>query len=122
MFEGYSTEIADHIRQHIGLRIADFVEHLLANRADIDDTSGIVRLGGNEAAIRGNFRERIAGIVHPVSDAFPVCEISACGLWPAFEDMAGETCSGQLVEIVARPAKFVDTGRPVSLRCRRSGR
>src|SRR5690606_28042114 len=59
LLQFHCAEITDHIRQYIGLRVTDLVEHLLPDRADIDDAARALWLGNYETAVSRNPGNRI---------------------------------------------------------------
>ena len=67
------------------------------------------RLGADKTAVRGDFCDGIAHIRQTLH-LLPVSEIAAGGLRPAFQDMTRQRTHGQLVEIIAPPAKGVNAG------------
>ena len=109
LFYAGSGEIAHHVREHIGLRVADFVQHLFAHGADIDQASGVVGFGADEAAVTGDLSNGVTH-VHHAGHLVPVGEVAAGGLGAAFQDVAGQRSHGQLVHVVAAPAKGVYAG------------
>ncbi len=61
-------------------------------------------------AVLCDLDDRITGVGQGVDHLLPVGEIATRCLGTAFEDMAGETATGEPVMIFATPAEFVNTG------------
>lgn len=99
LFHPHGRKIAHHIGQHIGARITYLVEHLLGHGCDRHHSSGISRLGADEFAVLCDLDNRIAGVGQGIDHLLPVGEIATRCLGTAFEDMAGETATGEPVMI-----------------------
>ncbi len=52
------TEIAHHVGQQIGLRVADFIKHLLAHRQGRDQAAGTLRFADDKLAVGADFDDR----------------------------------------------------------------
>ncbi len=106
LLEPHLRKIGNDIRENIGGRIADFVQHLLGNRRRHDQTASIVRLRQHETAIGAAGCDRITDIVPvrhlPQSVCTPPVD---CGphsrIWPT--RLAGR----EPIVIVRRPLKLV---------------
>ena len=108
MFKLHLGKIAKNIGQGIGAWITDFVEHLLANRADRDRAARLCRLGAREAAILGDLGNRVADIVECLRDLVPVGIVAPGGLRSAFEDVPGEAAASEAIEIIPSEQAAVD--------------
>ena len=90
------SEIAHHVRQDVGRRITDFVEHLLGDDSGRDETAGARGFGNDEGAVGVTFDNRVTDI-GPIRHALPIGEEATRGLRAAFDDVAGQ---GTLCEFV----------------------
>ena len=110
LFQLQTSEITDHIGQHIGLGITDLIEDLFADRGAGDQTARALRLGDDEGAIGGAFDNRIANM-GPVRHALPIGKEPARGLRPALDDVTGQRATGKLIIIAGLPAELEHQGR-----------
>src|SRR5690606_13304480 len=99
-------DVAGHVRQRVGTRVADFVEHLLADGEWGDQAAGVFRLGQYEAAIGLDFQNRETDVL-VVRHVVPVGEVATGALGATFHQVTGEGGLGQLVVIVPLPAEFM---------------
>ena len=104
--QGDAGEVADHVRENIGARVADFVEHLLAHRGRGHQAAGAGRFGDHERAVLVALGDREAHVVK-VRHLAPVGEVAAGALGAAFDHMAGQGALGELVVVVVGPFEFV---------------
>src|SRR5690606_11628813 len=65
----HGAQVNERTRPDVGLRVANLVEHLRPDRADIDDAARALWLGNDDAAVARNPGNRIADLVHAVRDA-----------------------------------------------------
>ena len=99
-------EIAGHVGQEVGARVADLVEHLLAHGSLGDEPAGIRGFADHAAAVRRAFRDGKADIfvtLHPL----PIGEDAPRGLGAALDEVTGQTARGQQVQLIVAPAEFV---------------
>ena len=107
LFEPHMREIAGHIGNEIGLRVADFIQHLFGHGADADQAAGAFGLGDDQRAIAGAFGNRAADTV-PAGHIAPIGEGAAGRLRPAFDQVPGQRAGSQKIEIARPPAEFMD--------------
>ena len=100
-------EVTYNIRQHISLRVTDFIQHLFSNDGRCDQTTGVCGLGDGEGTVGLALDNRIADM-RPVRHLFPVCEQPTGPLCAAFDDVPGERSCAELVILVRAPVKLVD--------------
>ena len=96
----------DHVGQQISLRVADFIQHLLADRQWRDQAAGAFGFADDELAVGADFNDGKAD-VFVVGHIAPVGEVAAGALGAAFDDVAGQCRLGEFVVVVPRPAEFV---------------
>ena len=100
-------EVAHHVGQDVGARVADLVEHLLAHGGGAHQPAGARRLGDDEAAFGAALGDREAHVV-PAGHAGPIGVVAAGGLRAAFDQVAGEAALRQLVQVVGGPTEARD--------------
>ena len=105
----YPCEVAHHIRQHIGGRVANLIQHLLCNHRRAHQAAGAGRLGHHERAISMTFNDGIA-VVGPIGHALPIGKQTASGLRAAFDDVAGQRALGQPVVVIEAPIELMHQG------------
>ena len=119
----HAGEIADDVGKNVGGRIADLVEHLLADGQRRHRAAGFLGLGDDEGTVCETFCDRPADIVPAGFHVFPVREIAARDLRAAFQQMAAQRALRQPVVVGRLPSEFMDerrsdtaesTQRPVS--------
>ena len=103
----HCREIARHVGHEVGLRIADFVKHLLGHRAHADQPAAARRLGDHATAIAMTLGNRRADR-GPAFDLAPVGEGAAGDLRAAFDQVPRQRAPRQLRKIVRSPAEAVD--------------
>jgi hypothetical protein len=106
----HAGEVAHHVGQDVGTRIADLVEHLLAHGRGAHQPAGARWLGDDEAAVSAALGDRKAHVV-PAGHALPVGVVAAGGLRAAFDQVPGQAALRELVEVVGRPAEVRDQRR-----------
>ena len=89
LFQLYLGKVADHVGQHIGTRIANFIDDLFAYGGGVDQATGVVRLGNDEVTVRKTLGNGKAHVVE-VRNIAPVGEVAAGALGAAFDHMAGQ--------------------------------
>ncbi|MNQ75651.1 hypothetical protein D3C85_904550 [compost metagenome] len=109
LFQGHPGEVADHVGQQVGARVADLVEHLLADRERRDQAAGTFRLGHAETAIGLDFDDGEADVL-VIRHRFPVGEVATGALGATLDQVAGEGGLGQLVVVAPGPTELVDQG------------
>jgi hypothetical protein len=105
-----SGEVAHHVGQDVGARVADLVEHLLAHGGRADQPAGAGRLGDDEAAVGAALGDGEAHVV-PARNAGPVGVVAAGGLRAALDQVAGQAAWRQLVQVVGFPVEAGDQRR-----------
>ena len=99
LLERHLREIADHVRQQVGARIADLVEQLLADRVRRDETARSFRLGDDEAAVGLALDDREPHVL-VARHRRPVGEVAAGALRAALDDVAGERALREPIVVV----------------------
>ncbi len=100
-------EIADHIGQQVGARIADLVQHLLQHRMHRDQPTGAFRLADDELAAGLDFDDGETHVGVALAHQLPVGEVAAGALRAAFDDVARYRAGGELVVFVFFPTELV---------------
>ena len=95
--EGDLREVASHVRQQVGGRVLDLVEHLLGDCRGCHQATGTRRLADHEALAVGIALGYGETHVFPAGHFFPVGEQAAGALGTAFDDVAGQAAAGELV-------------------------
>ena len=108
---GHAGEIADDVRQDVGRRIADLIEHLFGDRQRRHRAAGVLRLGDDEGAVGETFGDRPADVFPAGFHIAPVREIAARDLRAAFEQMAAQRALSQQIVVRWLPLEFVDQRR-----------
>ena len=103
------AEITGHIRQQVSTGVANFIQQLLGHRGTQHTAACASRLADLEAAVGMNLHDGVADLV-PVGDVLPVGVQTARGLTTAFDDVTCQAAAGELVQVLGRPAKFVNQG------------
>ena len=106
LFQRDPGKVADHIGKDIGTRVANFINDLFAHGGAADQTSGVIRLGDNKAAVGKAFGNRKAHVVI-VGHVLPVGKIAAGALSTAFDDVTSQRTLSQFVVVIQRPVKLV---------------
>ena len=93
------AEIADHVRQHIGARVTDFIQQLFGHAEFADQPAAAFDLVDGELAVGADFDDREAD-VFVVGHVTPVGEVTAGALGAAFDDMPGQGGLGQVIVVL----------------------
>ena len=109
LFDAHLAEVAGHVGQQIGRRVADLVQHLLGDRGAQDAAAGAFGLGQREAAVGMALDDGVAD-VGPVRNLLPVGVQPTGRLAAAFDDVPGQAAAGQFVVLVGGPAELVHQG------------
>lgn len=104
-------EIAGHVRQFIGARIADFVKQLLTDAMRAHHTAGGGGLGEHELAVGTDLDDRETHVVEITLHLTPIGEIATGTLTAAFNQVPGQAACGEAVVVVPGPAEFMHQRR-----------
>ena len=105
--EIHVAPIACHVGQEVFGRIANLVQQLLGNGADVHEAASPFGFREHERTVGSALGKRVAEVV-PHRDVLPVGQQATGRLRPAFQKMPGEASLSQRVEVFGPPTELVD--------------
>ena len=104
------AEVADHVGQQVGARVADFIQQLLGDAQFADQSAGALDLADGELAVGTDLHNRETD-VFVVRHLPPIGEVAAGALRAAFDDMPGQCRLGQAVVVLPGPVELMHQRR-----------
>src|SRR5690606_35055113 len=93
--------------------VEDLVNHLLADRTDVDSATAPRGLGDDRRAVVGDLDDRIAEFLEPV-DLLPATRVQATGrLTATFRGVSDRGGHPEPVPVIPGPSELVDQGTEI---------